>query len=76
MDTLAFGCILPATGQIRDFHPLERALAGRTKQRRHIVSMRRLFLAEDTGPEPPGLLVLLHLRVLPRFQPTIVSLFS
>jgi len=30
MDTLAFGCILPATGRIRDFHPLERALAGRT----------------------------------------------
>ena len=30
VDTLAFGCILPATGRIRDFHPLERALAGRT----------------------------------------------
>jgi hypothetical protein len=30
MDTLAFGYILPATGRIRDFHPLERALAGRT----------------------------------------------
>ena len=25
--------ILPATGQIRDFHPLERALAGRTKRK-------------------------------------------
>ena len=33
MDTLAFGCILPATGRIRDFHPLERALAGRTNTR-------------------------------------------
>ena len=32
MDTLAFGCILPATGRIRDFHPLERALAERTKK--------------------------------------------
>ncbi len=30
MDTLAFGYVLPATGRIRDFHPLERALAGRT----------------------------------------------
>ena len=30
MDTLAFGYILPATGRIRDFHPLERAPAGRT----------------------------------------------
>ena len=27
---LAFGYILPTTGRIRDFHPLERALAGRT----------------------------------------------
>ena len=27
---LVFGYILPATGQIRDFHPLERAPAGRT----------------------------------------------
>ena len=27
---LVFGYILPAVGRIRDFHPLERALAGRT----------------------------------------------
>ena len=32
MDTLAFGYILPATGRIRDFHPLERALAEHTKK--------------------------------------------
>ena len=32
MDTLGFGCILPTAGRIRDFHPLERALAGRTKR--------------------------------------------
>ena len=30
--TLVFGCILPTAGRIRDFHPLERALAGRTKK--------------------------------------------
>ena len=24
---------LPATGRIRDFHPIERALTGRTKQK-------------------------------------------
>ena len=30
MDTLGFGCILPTAGRIRDFHPLERALTGRT----------------------------------------------
>ena len=33
-DTLAFGCILPTAGRIRDLHPLERALAGRTKKAR------------------------------------------
>ena len=33
-DTLDFGCILPTAGRIRDFHPLERALAGRTAKRR------------------------------------------
>ncbi len=31
--TLAIGCILPTTGQIRDFHPLERAPAGRTSKK-------------------------------------------
>jgi len=30
MDTLAFGYILPATGRIRVFHPLETCAAGRT----------------------------------------------
>ena len=29
-DALAFSCILPTAGRIRDFHPLERAPAGRT----------------------------------------------
>ena len=33
-DTLDLGYILPTAGRIRDFHPLERALTGRTKQRR------------------------------------------
>jgi len=32
-DALASGCILPTAGRIRDFHPLERAPAGRTKNR-------------------------------------------
>ena len=35
MDTLAFGCILPTTGRIRDFHPLETCAAGRTKEIAH-----------------------------------------
>ncbi|MDY5113485.1 MAG: hypothetical protein SPE66_07190, partial [Bilifractor sp.] len=29
-DALAFSCILPTAGRIRDSHPLERAPAGRT----------------------------------------------
>ena len=31
-DTLGLGYILPAAGWIRDFHPLERALTGRTRK--------------------------------------------
>ena len=31
--TLAFGCILPTTGRIRDFHPLETCAARRTKEK-------------------------------------------
>ena len=31
MDTLAFGYILPTTGRIRDFHPLETCAARRTR---------------------------------------------
>ena len=30
-DTLGFGYDLPTAGRSRDFHPLERALAGRTR---------------------------------------------
>ena len=33
MGTLALGYILPATGRIRDLHPLERAPAGRTMKK-------------------------------------------
>ena len=36
--TLAFGCILPTTGRIRDFHPLETCAARRTKSKEHPVS--------------------------------------
>ena len=42
MDTLAFGYILPATGRIRDFHPLERAPAGRTMRRTAALASLRL----------------------------------
>ena len=33
MDTLAFGYILPTTGRIRDFNPLETCAARRTQKR-------------------------------------------
>ena len=33
MDTLGFGYDLPTAGWSRDFHPLERALAGRTYEK-------------------------------------------
>lgn len=32
-DTLGLSYILPAAGRIRDFHPLERALTGRTRKK-------------------------------------------
>ena len=32
MDTLAFGYILPTTGRIRDFNPLETCAARRTRK--------------------------------------------
>ena len=41
MDTLAFGCILPTTGRIRDFHPLETCAAGRTAEKTPVRIMIR-----------------------------------
>lgn len=41
-DALAIGCTLPTAGRVRDFHPLERAPAGRTRK-----SEYHLFL-DDT----------------------------
>ena len=39
VDTLAFGYILPTTGRIRDFHPLETCTAGRTKNQAPHISI-------------------------------------
>ena len=36
-DALAIGCTLPTAGRVRDFHPLERAPAGRTKKTSHLI---------------------------------------
>ena len=57
-DTLGFGCDLPAAGRSRDFHPLERALAGRTNYGR----IRIVFCAyspiivTNISMQPPGCL--------------------
>ena len=37
MDTLTFGYILPTTGRIRDFNPLETCAAGRTSLKKELV---------------------------------------
>jgi hypothetical protein len=37
MDTLAFGYILPTTGRIRDFNPLETCAARRTTQKKEAI---------------------------------------
>ena len=44
-DALAFSCILPTAGRIRDFHPLERAPAGRTTARMSCCSRTFFVLA-------------------------------
>lgn len=41
-DALAFGCILPTAGRIRDFHPLEHAPAGRTTKKDLLLSRKSL----------------------------------
>ena len=44
-DTLGLSYILPAAGRIRDFHPLERALTGRTQKSAvlGVIPRRRFF---------------------------------
>ena len=49
-DTLGFGYDLPAAGRSWDFHPLERALAGRTKRtERQSVSTDCLSFLNEAG---------------------------
>ena len=43
MDTLAFGYILPITGWIRDFNPLETCTAGRTNKTTDIILIHLPF---------------------------------
>ena len=49
MDTLGFGYDLPTAGWSRDFHPLERALAGRTHGTAAVrISLQQSFFCPDT----------------------------
>ena len=45
-DTLDLGYILPTAGQIRDFHPLERALTGRTRKKLYPHGIQLSFIRE------------------------------
>ena len=47
-DTLAFGYLLPATGRIRVFHPLDTCAAGRTQNQPQDSSLR--LNRDDTIP--------------------------
>ncbi|WP_306769668.1 hypothetical protein, partial [Agathobacter rectalis] len=44
MDTLAFGYILPTTGRIRDFNPLETCAARRTTPKKQQLAGNRELL--------------------------------
>ena len=48
-DALAIGCTLPTAGRVRDFHPLERALAGHTTKR-HQTSPSDAFSPSHSPP--------------------------
>ena len=48
-DTLAFGYLLPATGRIRVFHPLETCAAGRTHMKRKTHPYGQVFLFMESG---------------------------
>ena len=56
-DALAIGCTLPTAGRVRDFHPLERAPAGRTYTQtvKRAANNKRRY-APGEGSIPPVLL--------------------
>ena len=58
MDTLAFGCLLPATGRIRVFHPIENV-----RRRAHWVRMPGLFTKCS-----PGILLIIAFSALRQYN--------
>ena len=61
VDTLAFGCILPTTGRIRDFHPLETCAARRTRIRKARGVAAGLDVYRVQRDDKPGYVVGDHL---------------
>ena len=54
MDALGLGYILPTAGRIRVFHPLERALTGRTSKRVYLVNLNtHVYFSQAINPYPP-----------------------
>lgn len=49
MDTLAFGYILPTTGRIRDFNPLETCAARRTYQKEPAFENAGTYVVNEHG---------------------------
>ena len=71
MDTLAFGYILPTTGWIRDFNPLETCAARRTtkKQPAGISPNRLVQLASVIPPQLPPVPLRLPYSEVPDISP-------
>ena len=66
MDTLAFGYILPTTGRIRDFNPLETCAARRTRKKEGEIAENSLVISPSLDYQP-----LLHQassQILPAFH--------
>ena len=53
-DALAIGCTLPTAGRVRDFHPLERAPAGRTMIGKRFRPLPFIFANDNYTPSSPG----------------------
>ena len=75
-DALAIGCTLPTAGRVRDFHPLERAPAGHTRNegRKHFRFRPSLFLAfsplfHAVHKSQERLAALILLRRFSKFRP-------
>ena len=65
-DALAFDCILPTAGRIRDFHPLERAPAGRTANIKYSKTMEYLMPRAVAKAKRAWLWLVAFARIMPQ----------